>query len=360
MLDIHIKRRQGEFQIDTAFQSEDVGVTALFGNSGAGKTSIINMISGLVRPDEGHVIVGGRCLFDSKSAVDLAPEKRHIGYIFQEGRLFPHLSVRKNLTFGMQRTEKKRRYVDFDEVVTLLGIEHLIDRSPAKLSGGEKQRVAIGRALLTSPSLLLMDEPLASLDEARKDEVLPFIARLSRRFSIPIIYVSHSLEEIFALADTMVVLSAGRAVASGPTEDIVQRRDLQHLIGYAEGGAMVSTKIEAYDETGELTLLRFAGGILKVPRLDLPIGTTVRIRIKARNVVLALVPPQQISVQNILPGVVEEIYTSDGPLVDVRLDIGCPLSARITHSAMKKLKLKPGSQVFTMIKSVAVSHASIG
>lgn len=358
MLDVHIKRRQGNFLIDTVFQSEEVGVTALFGCSGAGKTSVINMIAGLSRPDQGHIVVNEHRLFDSEAGIDLPPEERRIGYIFQEGRLFPHLSVRANLTYGMRLAPARQRYVDFDEVIHLLGIEHLTERRPARLSGGEKQRVAIGRALLTSPSLLLMDEPLASLDEARKNEVLPFIARLSKRFSIPIIYVSHSFEEIFALADALVVLDAGRTAATGAIEEVVHRREVQHLIGYAESGAMLSTVVESHDDERGLSLLRFCGGTLKVPRLNSPAGTGIRIRIKARNVVLTLVPPQQISVQNILPATVKQIYTGDGPLVDVHLDIGCPLSARITHSALADLSLEPGRQVFALIKGVSVSHAS--
>ncbi len=260
----------------------------------------------------------------------------------------------------MRLAPQKGRYVGFDEVVTLLGLEHLVDRRPARLSGGEKQRVAIGRALLTSPSLLLMDEPLASLDDARKEEVLPFIARLSRRFSIPIVYVSHALEEIFALADSLVVLAAGRVAATGRIEDVVRRPELQHLIGYAESGSMLSTMVAAHDGEGGLSHLRFCGGVLKVPRLNFPVGTEVRVRIKARDVALGLEPPQHISVQNILPGTVEEVFSDAGPLVDVRLDIGCPLTARITRSALKGLDLEPGMRIFALIKSVSVSYASLG
>ena len=231
MLDVAVRRRQGDFVVNAMFRSEEAGVTALFGRSGAGKTSLINMVAGLARPDEGHIIVNDRCLFDSKRSIDLPPEKRRVGYIFQEGRLFPHLSVRSNLTYGMRLTPKAERYVDFEQVVHLLGIEHLIDRRPAKLSGGEKQRVSIGRALLTSPSILLMDEPLASLDVARKAEVLPFIARLSGRFSIPILYVSHSLEEVLNLADSMVVLDTGRAVAAGSIEELDEQARLAAFDG---------------------------------------------------------------------------------------------------------------------------------
>jgi molybdate transport system ATP-binding protein len=356
MLDVSLKRRQGGFVVDATFKSEGVGVTALFGRSGAGKTSFINMVAGLVRPDEGHIIINDHCLFDSKTGVDLPPEKRRVGYVFQEGRLFPHLSVRSNLTYGMRLTPKSERFVTLDQVVHLLGIEHLVDRRPAKLSGGEKQRVAIGRALLTSPSILLMDEPLASLDAARKAEVLPFISRLSEEFSIDILYVSHSLEEILNLADSMVVFDSGLAVAMGSTEDLMSRRDLQNLTGYTDCGAVISTVVESQHETAGLTYLRFPGGVLKVPLLDLSVGTKVRLRIEARNVAIALVSPEHISVQNILPGTVQDITTGNGPLVDVRLDIGCPLLARITPQALKDLGLMAGQPVFAIIKSVAVSH----
>lgn len=251
------------------------------------------------------------------------------------------------------------RYIGFDQVVQLLGIEHLLGRRPARLSGGEKQRVAIGRALLTSPSLLLMDEPLASLDGARKAEVLPFIARLSREFSIPILYISHSLEEILNLADAMVVIDSGRAVAVGSIEDLMSHRDLQRLKGYTECGAVISTLVELQDKAVGLTHLRFPGGVLKVPQFDSPIEAKVRVRIEARNVAIALVPPEQISVQNILPGTVEEIAAAIGSLVDVRLNVGCSLLARITPQAWKDLDLKTGQRVFALIKSVAVSRGTL-
>jgi molybdate transport system ATP-binding protein len=204
MLDIQVIKQQGGFQLDVAFKTANTGITVLFGPSGAGKTSVINMVAGLTRPDRGRIVVQDRLLFDSKYGVDLPPEKRSIGYIFQDGRLFPHLTVQRNLTHGMKLTPRSRRYVEFNQVVDLLGIAHLMNRRPAGLSGGEKQRVAIGRALLTSPRLLLMDEPLASLDLGRKSEVIPFIAKLPAAFSIPIIYVTHSAGEVMQLADLFV------------------------------------------------------------------------------------------------------------------------------------------------------------
>lgn len=210
MLDVSVRKRQGNFQVDAAFHSPAVGVTALFGRSGSGKTSVINMVAGLSRPDDGRIAVNGAALFDSAARIDLPMDKRRCGYVFQDGRLFPHMTVRTNLTYGMKLVPRNERVIDFDDVVDVLGIRHLLDRRPAKLSGGEKQRVAIGRALLTCPRLLLMDEPLAALDETRKGEVLPFVADLPRHFAIPVLYVSHSLDEILRLADTLVLMEGGK------------------------------------------------------------------------------------------------------------------------------------------------------
>ncbi len=236
MLDIRLEKVQGDFRVKTAFVAKGVGVTALSGHSGAGKTSIINMVAGLMRPDSGRIVANGKCVFDSQKGIDLPPEKRRFGYVFQEGRLFPHLSVHANLVYGMNRISVRDRHIKFDGVVDLLGISHLLERHPARLSGGEKQRVAIGRALLTSPRLLLMDEPLASLDAARKNEVLPFIARLPREINTPILYVSHSVDEILNLADQVVFLNGGKPLASGSVEEIsslkimvfVQGLDFEH------------------------------------------------------------------------------------------------------------------------------------
>jgi molybdate transport system ATP-binding protein len=231
MLDVSIRKKQGEFTLDILFSTSENGVTALFGNSGAGKTSVINIIAGLVRPDEGHITATGRVLFDSEKRIDISSEKRRIGCIFQDGRLFPHLSVRSNLVYGMKLTPHSKRFVQFDQVVEMLGIESLLDRRPAKLSGGEKQRVAIGRALLASPSLLLMDEPLASLDNSRKAEVLPFIAGICRKFKLPILYVSHSPNEVISLADNLVLIDSGKVIASGHIKELIKRPDLRYLMG---------------------------------------------------------------------------------------------------------------------------------
>jgi molybdate transport system ATP-binding protein len=225
VLEVSLRKSQGNFFVDAAFVTNGAGVTALFGRSGSGKTSVINMVAGLTRPDAGKVTVDGKTCFDSQKGIDISPDKRRFGYIFQDGRLFPHLSVKSNLTYGMNLVPSNERYVEFGQVVELLGISRLLHRRPAKLSGGEKQRVAIGRALLMSPRLLLMDEPLASLDEERKTEVLPFIAKLPKEFSIPILYVSHSVEEIRALAVMVVVMDRGRTVAVKKAEELLSVSD---------------------------------------------------------------------------------------------------------------------------------------
>lgn len=211
--------------VDAAFVTEGTGITALFGRSGAGKTSVINMVAGLISPDEGRIVVNDRTYFNSEVGLNVPPEKRRFGYIFQDGRIFPHLSVRSNLTYGMNLVPRSERFVAFDQVVELLGLEHLLNRRPAKLSGGEKQRVAIGRSLLTSPRLMLMDEPLASLDDERKSEVLPFIATLPKEFAVPILYVSHSVDEIRSLADYLVIVDSGRAIAAGQAKELLDRYD---------------------------------------------------------------------------------------------------------------------------------------
>jgi molybdate transport system ATP-binding protein len=358
VLEIKVKKRLGRFTVDVSFSSGVAGVTALFGRSGAGKTSVINMVAGLFPPDEGLIVVNGRKLFDSEQSIDVPPAKRRCGYIFQDGRLFPHLTVKANLTYGMKLVPRAERYVSYDQVVELLGISHLLTRRPAKLSGGEKQRVAIGRALLTSPSLLLMDEPLASLDIARKGEVLPFIARLPREFSIPILYVTHSMDEILNLADTVSFLESGKVVAAGAVEDVMSRFDLQRFSGPFDAGVVLGTVVEGHERTGGLTSLRFAGGALKIPLFDAPVGEPVRVRIRSRDVAIALIRPEKISVQNVFPATVEEIVETPESLVEVRLNVGCSLLSRITPAARVDLKLTPGQQVYALVKSVAISRGN--
>ncbi|MBN1907002.1 MAG: molybdenum ABC transporter ATP-binding protein [Deltaproteobacteria bacterium] len=357
MIDLNIKKRNGQFQINTTFAFRQAGVTAIIGESGAGKTSIINMVAGLMRPDDGHIIINGRTLFDSETGCNISPEKRHIGYIFQDGRLFPHLSVRHNLFYGMNLIPGHDRFITVDQVVDLLGIGHLLKRMPSNLSGGEKQRVAIGRALLTSPQFLLMDEPLASLDEARKSDVLPFIGKLTSEFKIPILYVSHSLNEVLNLADTVVILKAGSVIAYGDADEVLSRPDMQQFLGTSNYGAVIPTVVKG--QSHNLTTLHFHGGELHVPSLNLEKGAKVVVLIKARNVAISLDRPLNTSFQNILPARIDAIIERDEMMVDIRLDIGCMIIARITCAARESLGLKPGQQVFALIKGVAVSTGNL-
>jgi molybdate transport system ATP-binding protein len=283
MLDIQLARRQDDFQVDAAFQTRNTGITALFGPSGAGKTSVINMVAGLSRPDKGRILVRDRVLFDSDHGINLPPEKRSIGYIFQDGRLFPHLTVCGNLTYGMKLTPRSQRFIGIDQVVGLLGIEHLLDRRPAGLSGGEKQRVGIGRALLTSPRLLLMDEPLASLDLARKSEVIPFIGKLPAAFSIPIIYVTHSVDEVLQLADDIVLMNYGKSVIAGNMPEVIQRPEFQDVFGRQEAFSVVSMVVKDHDASAGLTLLQGPAACLKLPLMNCVAGEPVRVRIRDRR-----------------------------------------------------------------------------
>ena len=361
MLELTARKQLGSFAIDAALTCETDGIVALFGRSGTGKTSLINMLAGLIRPDAGRIAVNGRVLFDSEAGIDLPPDRRRLGYVFQEGRLFPHLSVRGNLTYGLKRAAPAERRIGLDQVVPLLGLERLIERRPRELSGGEKQRVALGRALLANPRLLLMDEPLASLDQPRKDEVLPFIERLRDELAIPIVYVSHSMQEIVRLADTLVLVSDGRIVEAGPLDAMTSRLDLRPLTGRYEAGAVVVARVERHDDRFGLTDLGFPGGTLTVSRLALSRGSEIRLRIRARDVALAVEPPQGTSILNMLPAVVRDIGDEAGPQVDVLLDVGgATLWARITARSLHALGLAEGSAVYALIKSVAIDSHSLG
>jgi molybdate transport system ATP-binding protein len=362
MLSVAVEHRLGDFRLDAAFDSAG-GLTVLFGRSGAGKTSLVNAIAGLIRPDRGRITLDDTVLTDTERGVFVPARRRHIGYVFQEGRLFPHLTVRHNLLYGRWFARERRdaaRPGEVEHVVDLLGIGDLLDRRPANLSGGEKQRVAIGRALLAHPRLLVMDEPLASLDEARKAEILPYIERLRDDTRIPIVYVSHQVAEVARLATTLVVLSEGRVAAAGPTAAIMGRIDLFPLTGRAEAGAILSTRVAEHDVRFGLTTLRAAAGDLRVPYIDLRLGAPMRVRIRARDVMIAVEPPHGLSALNVLPGTVTEIGHADGPIVEIRLDCaGEALVARLTRRSVETLGLEPGRQVYAVIKSIAFDHHSI-
>ena len=351
MLDLNVSARLGDFSVDANIKA-DAGVTALFGPSGAGKTTLVNMLAGLLRPDRGHIIVQGEILFDREQEIDVPPEARRIGYVFQESRLFPHMSVAANLNYG-----RRQDTVNFDAVVDLLALAPLLKRRPNSLSGGERQRVAIGRALLASPRILLMDEPLANLDAPRRSEILPFIEDLRREFSPSIVYVSHNMDEIIRLADQLVVMAEGTVVANGPVAEITSRLDLRPLTGRWDAGSVIDTVVAEQDERDFLTRLSFKGGNLWLPRLDQAIGTSLRIQIRARDVSIAIIPPVDISILNVFAGEVIEVGEDDGPQVDVLLDIGAPLWARITKRSQRELNIAPGRMVHAMIKAMAVDRS---
>lgn len=356
-LRVRIRKTLGNFVLDADFESAG-RVTALFGRSGAGKSTLVNLIAGLIRPDDGLIAIDGTVLFDSRSGIDLPTFRRRVGYVFQEGRLFPHLSVRRNLLYGMRRTPRGDRWSAFDQVVDLLGIGALLDRRPASLSGGEKQRVAIGRALLASPRLLLMDEPLASLDQARKEEILPYIERLRDEMRLPIIYVSHSIDEVARLADTLVLMAEGKAIAAGPLNQVLARLDLQPLTGQVERSVVLIARVLSHDLAGATTQLDHPGGRLFLPLIAAPPGAEVRLRVRARDVALAVGEPGLLSIRNRLAATVAEIAAGVPPIVEVRLDIaGEPLIAAITRDAVVSLGLKVGKPVTALIKAAAFDRS---
>jgi molybdate transport system ATP-binding protein len=356
--DVALKR--GTFELAAKFES-DAGVTVLFGRSGSGKTTLLNAIAGLARPDGGRIVVGAEVFFDSRAGVSVPVQKRRLGYVFQEGLLLPHFSVRQNLGYGRFFTPEADRYVDFDRVVRLLDLGALLERRPRHLSGGEKQRVAIGRALLASPRVLLMDEPLASLDSARKGEILHYIERLREEVKIPIVYVSHSIEEVTRLADTLVLISDGKVTGVGSVPELAARLDLRTQIGRFEGGAVIDATVAGQDLASGLARLAFEGGELLTTDLDALVGERVRVRIRARDVSIALERPRGISVLNCLPGVIAEVGDDKGSSVDVRIAVGLTsIIARITRHSVETLQLAPGKQVFALVKAVSLDRHSVG
>jgi molybdate transport system ATP-binding protein len=360
-LTLDIRHRLGDFQLDARFQTGG-GLVALFGRSGSGKTTIVSIIAGLIRPDEGRVAIDDAVLVDTSRGVFVPRHKRRIGYVFQEGRLFPHLTVRQNLMYGRWFAPQGVRGGDeLDKVVELLGIGSLLERRPGRLSGGEKQRVAIGRALLADPRLLLMDEPLASLDEARKAEILPYIERLRDHSRVPIVYVSHSIAEVARLASTVVLLSEGKVAAVGPAGEIMHRLDLFPLTGRTEASAIIEVEVAGHDEHFGLTELRSRAGLWRLPRLNVDIGARLRLRVRASDVMIAKSAPSDVSALNVLAGVVADIAPPEGPVVQVRLDCGGDaLIARLTRYSVERLELAPGATVYVLVKSVALDRRLLG
>ena len=338
------------------------GITTIFGQSGCGKTTLLRCLAGLERSPTGTMILENETWQDEAQGIFLPLSRRPVGYVFQEPRLFPHLNIRSNLLYGWKRTPLEARKIDLDHVVHILDLEPLLHRYPSLLSGGEQQRVAIGRALLTSPRLLLMDEPLSSLDMQRKREILPFIQRLDTEFHIPIIYVTHALHEVMQLAKTLLLLKEGTVAGSGGLEEVFSQLNLRHLIPDNHLGAIVETTVHEHDKEFGLTRLAFSGGHLHVPHQHRKIGEQLRVQILAKDVsIVSSQPAFQSSVLNILEATIVEIGPVDSghPFVDIKLDMGVPLLATITRKSLATLKLHPGQRVYAQIKTVALSHEGL-
>ena len=352
-LSVRLRHHFPSVRMDMAFEIPSPGVTVLFGPSGAGKSTIILAAAGLLRPDECRIEVDGRLMADTETGMWLPPERRRTGLVFQDARLFPHMSVATNLRFGMRRA--RAGTVRFDEVVDLLGVGALLDRRPHTLSGGERQRVAIGRALLAQPHLLLMDEPLASLDAARKTEILPYLTRLKTALRLPVLYVTHDLDEVARLADSMVLLDTGRVVGFGPLAEVAARADLP-LAQRDDAAGLLHCRVVDHDPARELTRLDAAGATFLVPLLDASVGSERRIRVPAREVILAGKPPEAISLHNVISGTVRRI-AGDPARRAVMVEIALPdgaLLARVTPDAIVRLALSPGGPVLALIKSTSI------
>ena len=349
--DVRIRHVQGDFTLDVAFTAASGGVTALFGPSGAGKSSTVHALAGLSRPRQGRIVLEGRTVLDTQAGIFVPPEKRRIGLVFQDARLFPHMSVEKNLLFGWRRSEVRAQPDEIGRITSLLGLQHLLPRAPKFLSGGEKSRVALGRALLSSPDILLLDEPLASLDVSRRAEILPWLERLRDIARIPIFYVSHSLEEVARLADRVVLLEHGKVVTEGSVFELLVGRGVEKPIG-----AVLEATTQGAEEG--LSVLAFDGGRLLVAEKHEP-GKRVRVRIGADEILIAREKPIAISANNILPVIVGAVRV-EGARADVIMHCGtATLLARITAASARRLELAAGISAFAIIKSVTVEGGGL-
>lgn len=355
----HFKLSWPGFTLDARFDLPGRGITALFGRSGSGKTTLLRCIAGLQQASDAGLSVNGERWQDP--GLFIPTHQRALGYVFQEASLLAHLSVRQNLEYGQRRVPQAQRRIVLSDAVELLEIGGLLNRRPGELSGGERQRVAIARALAVSPRLLLMDEPLAALDAARKAELLPYIAQLRSHYQIPIIYVSHALDEVIHLADHLLLLDRGQVVRCGPLMEVIAEPELGPHIGRFEAGAVLDCSVLSHDPALHQTTLGFAGGQLRVPLIGLALDQRLRVRLRARDVSLALVEPQGISITNRLPGRITALLVRDGPYLDVSVDVGGSLiRALVTQESAQRLNLQLGLPVWALIKTVAMDSRSVG
>jgi molybdate transport system ATP-binding protein len=355
MLEIDVSKQRGAFGAQVQFTSTTPGVTALFGRSGCGKTTTVHMIAGLLRPDRGHIRIDGTTLFDAARGIDVPAEERGIGYVFQDARLFPHLSVRDNLRYGERRARGRARNLQFDAVVELLGLAPLLGRRPAGLSGGERQRVAIGRALLAQPRLLLLDEPLASIDVARRGELLPYLENLRDHFRLPMVFVSHQFEEVLRLAGDVVVLDNGAVAAHGNVIAMSQSPALRAIIGTDSLGAVVEGTTTEIDAASGLAKIRVGDGQLLVEAGDLRGAQRVRVQLLARDLILAIAPASGLSVRNSLAAVITRLEPDGERAWMVFADAGgATLMVRVTDDARSALGLVVGQPVWVLVKTVSL------
>ncbi|MDJ0813064.1 MAG: molybdenum ABC transporter ATP-binding protein [Woeseiaceae bacterium] len=353
MIGLRYRVERPGFSLDVDLELPLRGISGVFGESGAGKTTLLRCIAGLEAAHASRLSVAGETWEDTQEGIALPVQRRDIGYVFQEPRLFDHLAVRANIDYGRKRRAGETAS-NFDHIVELLGLEKLLERRPAELSGGEAQRVAIARALLSAPKLVLMDEPLASLDRARRDEILPFLERLHAEARIPIIYVSHNIDEVCRLCDHLVVMEAGRVLASGVLQDVLVRLDIP-VLGGDNAGSIIDGVVASYDGDDDLTRLEFSGGSLWVPGHAGAEGATLRLRTQASDISLCRSRPEQSTILNILPAQVEAIEGSEGPTMLVRLRLGDDrIVARVTRRSVRELGLQEGDSLFAQVKSVAV------
>jgi molybdate transport system ATP-binding protein len=357
MIDVRLNIAYSDFSLDVDLNLPGRGVTALYGHSGSGKTTCLRCIAGLERAEHGFIRINDEVWQDSENGIFVAPHKRALGYVFQEASLFPHLSVLANLQFGLKRIAKSQRRVDMAQATELLGIGHLLERHPQHLSGGERQRVGIARALLTSPKLLLMDEPLAALDSQRKNEILPYLQRLHDELDIPVLYVSHAQDEVARLADHLVLLSEGKALASGPIGETLARLDLPMAMG-DDAGVIIEGQVCAYDADYHLLSLQLPATEMniRVTHAPMALGQALRCKVHARDISLTLQNSEFSSILNRLPVIVVSEQSADNAAhVLIRLDAGgTPLLARITRYSRDQLGVHPGQPLWAQIKAVAV------
>lgn len=343
----------GSFRLHVDLRLPETGITVLFGPSGSGKTTLLRCIAGLQRAPRGFLAVGGEVWQDSERGFFLPTHQRALGYVFQEANLFPHLTVKDNLLFGLKRIGKSQDN-DLPRILTLLGIEHLLDRTPERLSGGERQRVAIARALALSPKILLMDEPLAALDFKRKQEILPFLYSLLQTLKIPMIYVTHSQQEVAQLADHLVIVEDGKVLASGSLSETLSRLDVP-MAQDREASTVWQVKVVGHEAQYHLTNTEFDGGNISLPTLVGNIGTLLRLQIYARDVSITLHAPSATSILNVLPATVTGLVDGDNGQTVVALRVGShPLLAHITQKSARQLRLQNGMSVYVQIKGTSI------